>query len=62
LRGRICDVLARLRIHNPDCEHCNARATCGSELLKRLEEVNWRAAKTDEIFESKADRETKLSA
>jgi len=46
-RGRICYLLARLRIHNPDCEHCNRHATCGSELLKRLEEVNWWTAKTD---------------
>ena len=48
VRGQICYVLARLRIHSPDCEHCNARATCGSELLKRLEELNWRTVETDE--------------
>lgn len=62
LRGRICHLLARLRIHNPDCEHCNVRLTCGSELLKRLEELNGRAAETDGVFESKTARETKLSA
>jgi hypothetical protein len=39
---RICYLLALLRIHNPDCEHCNAREMCGSELQKRLEELNWR--------------------
>jgi hypothetical protein len=42
LRDRICYVLSRLRLHNPDCEHCNAREVCGSELHKRLEELNWR--------------------
>jgi len=39
---RICYLLALLRIHDPDCEHCNAREMCGSELQKRLEELNWR--------------------
>jgi len=53
LRGRICYLLARLRIHNPDCEHCNAREMCGGELQKRLEELNWRtqarSLKTGEV-------------
>jgi len=70
LRGRICYLLARLRIHSPDCEHCNARQACGSDLLKRLEELNWRAPNTDQVVQipdskvakDKEDRETKLSA
>jgi len=53
VRARICYVLASLRIHNPDCEHCNARATCGSELLKRLEELNWQTLKTGEVQDAK---------
>ena len=70
MRGRICYLLARLRIHNPDCEHCSARQQCGSELLKRLEELNWRTLKTEQVAEipdskvtkNKGDGETKLSA
>jgi tRNA(Ile2) C34 agmatinyltransferase TiaS len=42
LRFRICHLLSILRIHNPDCEHCNARATCGEEMRERLEELNCR--------------------
>ena len=42
LRRCICYLLARLRIHSPDCEHCKAREACGREMLKRLEELNWR--------------------
>ena len=53
MRGRVCYLLARLRIHSPDCEHCNARAACGSELLKRLEELNWQTAKVVEVPDSK---------
>jgi len=56
LRGRVCYLLVRLRIHNPHCKHCNARLTRGSELLKRLEELN-RRAETDEVFESKTARD-----
>ncbi len=37
-----CNLLSLLRIHRPDCEHCNARETCGHEMRKRLEELNWR--------------------
>jgi hypothetical protein len=70
LRGRICYLLARLRIHSPDCAHCSAREACGSDLLKRLEELNWRTLKTEQVEEvpdskattEKGDRETKLSA
>ena len=70
LRGRICYLLARLRIHSPDCEHCNTRQACASDLLKRLEELNWRTLKTEEVVEipdSKVTRDegegkTKLSA
>jgi len=35
-------LLARLSIHSPDCQNCQDRAACGSELLKRLEGLNWR--------------------
>ncbi len=42
LRFRICYLLSSLRIHNPACEHCNDRATCGEEMRQRLEELNWR--------------------
>jgi hypothetical protein len=41
-RRRICYLLALLRIHSPDCEHCNARETSGDEIRKRLEELAWR--------------------
>jgi hypothetical protein len=38
-----CYLLSLLRIQHPDCEHCNARATCGDEMRKRLEELSgWR--------------------
>ncbi len=37
-----CHLLSLLRIQHPDCELCNARETCGDELRKRLEELNWR--------------------
>jgi hypothetical protein len=43
LRPRICYVLSLLRIHSPNCKHCLARLTCGTELRKRLEELNERA-------------------
>ena len=34
--------LSLRRIHHPDCERCNARETCGDEVRRRLEELNWR--------------------
>ena len=37
-----CYLLSLLRIHRSDCEHCNVRETCGYEMRKRLEELNWR--------------------
>ena len=37
-----CYLLYLLRIHRPDCERCNARETCGDEMRRRLEELNWR--------------------
>ena len=37
-----CHLLSLLRIHRPDCEHCNAREKSGHEMRKRLEELNWR--------------------
>jgi hypothetical protein len=41
-----CYLLSLLRIHHPDCEHCNVRETCGHEMRKRLEELNWRRQPT----------------
>ena len=32
-------VLSLLRIHNPNCEHCNIRDTHWVEVKKRLEEL-----------------------
>lgn len=37
-----CYLLSLLTIHRPDCEHCNARETCGDQMRRRLEELNWR--------------------
>ncbi len=37
-----CCLLSLLRIHHSDCKRCNARETCGDEMRKRLEELNWR--------------------
>lgn len=51
-RERICYLLACARIHNPACEHCAARATCGGDLIKRLEELKWQTIETDK---AKAD-------
>jgi positive regulator of sigma E activity len=36
-----CYLLSLLRIHRSDCQYCNARETCGDEMRKRLEELNW---------------------
>ena len=40
LRSRICHLLSILKIHNPDCEHCKAKLTCGLVIRKRLEELD----------------------
>jgi hypothetical protein len=37
-----CYLLSLLRMHSPDCEHCNAQQAYGVEMRKRLEELNWR--------------------
>jgi hypothetical protein len=37
-----CRLLSLLKIHRVDCERCNAPETCGDEMRKRLEELNWR--------------------
>jgi hypothetical protein len=37
-----CRLLSLLRIHQPDCQHCNAREKYGVDMRKRLEELNWR--------------------
>ena len=42
LRGRICSLLSILRIHSPDCEHCNAHEMRWGEMRNRLEELSWR--------------------
>jgi hypothetical protein len=41
-RRRICYLLSLLKIHSPDCEHCNARETSWSDMRKRLDELSWR--------------------
>lgn len=41
-RGRICYVLSILRIHSPDCAHCNVHEMRWSEMRNRLEELSWR--------------------
>ena len=40
LRQRICYLLSILRIHNPDCTHCNARQTCWDDTVRRLNELD----------------------
>jgi hypothetical protein len=40
MRRWICYLLTLLRIHSPDCEHCNAHETCWGEIRERLEELN----------------------
>jgi len=42
LRRRICYLLSFLRIHSPDCQHCNALETRWFEMRERLEELSWR--------------------
>jgi hypothetical protein len=61
---RISYLLARLRIHRPDCEHCNARETSGGEMRKRLEELSWRtkphSLKNDDHGEVVEEPDSKL--
>ena len=40
LRLHLCHLLSVLRIHDPDCEHCYPRDTCGYEMRQRLQELN----------------------
>ena len=40
LRQRICFLLSMLRIHSPDCVHCNARQTCWDDTVRRLNELD----------------------
>ena len=42
LRDRICYLLSMLRIHSPDCEHCNVHEMRWVEMRNRLEELSWR--------------------
>lgn len=62
--SRICYLLALLRIHSPDCEHCNARETSGDEMRKRLEELSWqtkpRSLKNDDHGEVVEEPDSKL--
>jgi hypothetical protein len=37
-----CYLESLLRIHRPDCEHCNPHETWGLEVRKRLEDLNSR--------------------
>lgn len=41
LRRWICHLFSLLRIHSPDCRHCNpGRESRGNDMRKRLEELN----------------------
>ena len=37
-----CYLLSFLKLHQPDCDYCRARETCGLDMRKRLEELNGR--------------------
>jgi hypothetical protein len=39
LRRWTCYLFSLLRIHSPNCEHCNVSDTCWVEVKKRLEEL-----------------------
>jgi hypothetical protein len=64
LRDRICNLLSLLRIHSPDCEHCNAHETQGGEMRARLEELSWQtqphSLKTEEVAEVLGSKLPKL--
>ena len=59
-----CCLESLLRIHGPNCEHCNTPETWGREIRKRLEELNSRTQphslnsedheEVERIFDSKA--------
>jgi hypothetical protein len=60
-----CYLESLLRMHRPDCEHCNPRVERGPEIRKRLEELNLRmqprSVHSEEheevvrVFDSKSD-------
>jgi hypothetical protein len=60
-RRRICYLLSLLRLHRPDCEHCDTRETRGDEIRKRLEELCWRTQprSLELVPKSRAIRKTK---
>lgn len=35
-----CFLLSFLKLHQPDCDYCRARKTCGLDMKRRLEELN----------------------
>ena len=37
-----CRLLSFLKLHQPDCDLCKARETCGLDMRRRLEELNSR--------------------
>jgi len=40
LRRLVCNVLAVLKMHRQDCDHCNTLQACwGIDMRKRLEEL-----------------------
>jgi hypothetical protein len=40
LRRLLCNVLAVLKMHHQDCDHCNALQECwGIDMRKRLEDL-----------------------
>ena len=46
-----CYLESLLRIHRPDCEHCNRHETWGPEVRKRLEELNSRTQPQSPIYD-----------
>ena len=58
-RRWMCYLLSLLRIHSPECEHCNPHETRWDEIQKRLEELSGRTQprslnrEVDKILDSK---------
>jgi hypothetical protein len=49
MRRWICYLLAPLRIHSPDCEHCGAHEMCWGEMRERIEELNRLGTPTERV-------------
>jgi hypothetical protein len=63
MRRWICHLVARLRIHSPDCEYCNDQKMCWGEIRERLEELNRptepRSLKKGDLGEAVGARDSK---